>query len=75
VETIVPAQSLLSGDKRFVLSTSGHILGIVNPPVNPAQKRAFTVVFDRRAPPKPGTLETSGRTSSGQLVGVTGCNG
>jgi polyhydroxyalkanoate synthase len=32
----------LSGDKRFVLSTSGHILGIVNPPVNPP-KRAFWV--------------------------------
>ncbi|MBS4017422.1 MAG: alpha/beta fold hydrolase [Dechloromonas sp.] len=30
----------VSGDKRFVLTTSGHILGIVNPPVRPA-KRAY----------------------------------
>ncbi len=32
----------LNGPKRFVLSTSGHILGIVNPPVKPA-KRSFWV--------------------------------
>ncbi len=49
---------------RFVLSTSGHILGIVNPPVNPP-KRAYWIAepernehwehwFDR-AEKKPGT--------------------
>jgi polyhydroxyalkanoate synthase len=27
------------GEKRFVLSSSGHILGIVNPPVKPARRR------------------------------------
>ncbi|MFN3986412.1 MAG: PHA/PHB synthase family protein [Rhodocyclaceae bacterium] len=29
----------VSADKRFVLSSSGHILGIVNPPVNPPKRR------------------------------------
>ena len=34
--------SYVTGTKRFVLTTSGHILGIVNPPVQPP-KRRFTV--------------------------------
>ena len=29
----------VAADKRFVLSSSGHILGIVNPPVRPARRR------------------------------------
>jgi len=32
--------TLVSGPARYALSTSGHILGIVNPPVNPP-KRAY----------------------------------
>jgi len=29
----------VTGEKRFVLSSSGHILGIVNPPVQPPKRR------------------------------------
>jgi polyhydroxyalkanoate synthase len=30
--------NLVSGNKRFVLSSSGHILGIINPVVNPPKR-------------------------------------
>jgi len=36
------------GPKRFVLSSSGHILGIVNPPVKPP-KRQYWVAPARRS--------------------------
>jgi polyhydroxyalkanoate synthase len=38
----------VSGPVRFVLSTSGHILGIVNPPANPP-KRAYWVGEPKRS--------------------------
>jgi polyhydroxyalkanoate synthase len=38
----------VAGPKRFVLSSSGHILGIVNPPVKPP-KRSFWVAPARRS--------------------------
>jgi polyhydroxyalkanoate synthase len=38
----------VAGPKRFVLSSSGHILGIVNPPVKPA-KRQYWVAPARRS--------------------------
>ena len=34
----VPHQQLGHRPKRFVLSSSGHILGIVNPPVSPPKR-------------------------------------
>lgn len=40
--------NFLAGPKRFVLSSSGHILGIVNPPVNPP-KRTYRVGTARRS--------------------------
>ena len=38
----------VTGDKRFVLSSSGHILGIVNPPVDPP-KRQYWVADAHRS--------------------------
>lgn len=38
----------VAADKRFVLSSSGHILGIVNPPVKPP-KRHYRVGTAHRA--------------------------
>jgi len=42
------AMNYVAGPKRFVVSSSGHILGIVNPPVNPP-KRSFWVGQARRS--------------------------
>ncbi len=38
----------VAGDKRFVLSSSGHILGIVNPPVTPPKRRYRVASVHRR---------------------------
>ena len=39
--------NFVSGDKRFVLSSSGHILGIVNPPVNPPKRKYWVGKAER----------------------------
>ncbi|WP_284155304.1 PHA/PHB synthase family protein [Sulfuricystis multivorans] len=71
----------VSGPKRFVLSSSGHILGIVNPPVHPP-KREYRVgaaerhdnpdVWQERAEAQPGSWwqdwVTWLRVHSGALV-------
>jgi len=37
----------VTGPKRFVLSSSGHILGIVNPPVQPPKRKYFVADVHR----------------------------
>ena len=50
---IAPAQqtfyihNYVKGPKRFVLSSAGHILGIVNPPVIPPKRRYWTAEVHR----------------------------
>lgn len=39
----------VSGPKRFVLSSSGHILGIINPPVKPPKRNYRVGETERRA--------------------------
>ncbi len=46
---------LLGGESRFVLSTSGHIASMVNPPGNP--KASFRVAPDGAAAPTPPSAE------------------
>jgi polyhydroxyalkanoate synthase subunit PhaC len=38
----------VQGPKRFVLSSSGHILGIVNPPVKPPKRKFWVAAAHRR---------------------------
>jgi polyhydroxyalkanoate synthase subunit PhaC len=52
---------LLGGDVRFVLSTSGHIASMVNPPGNP--KARFQVA------PAPGADGTEGGPAGGRTAG------
>lgn len=42
----------VTGDKRFVLSSSGHILGIVNPPVHPPKRRYWVADAHRSDRPE-----------------------
>ncbi|PTD97464.1 alpha/beta hydrolase [Pseudothauera lacus] len=54
----------VSGERRYVLSSSGHILGIVNPPVNPPKRRYWVAdarggesaeAWQARAEERPGS--------------------
>lgn len=40
----------VAGEKRFVLSSSGHILGIVNPPVTPPKRKYWVADAHRPEP-------------------------
>ena len=59
--------SQVTGSKRFVLSSSGHILGIVNPPVSPPQRR-YQIGPAHRGQTADAWLATA-RAAPGQLVG------
>jgi polyhydroxyalkanoate synthase len=62
----------VSGPKRFVLSSSGHILGIVNPPVDPP-KRRFWVGPARRTDTAEGWQAVPwSRPGAGGLTGWRG---
>lgn len=68
----------VSASVRFVMSTSGHILGIVNPPTNPPKRSYWIGEPERndhwehwfeRAEKKPGTWWTDWTTWLGQRTG------
>ncbi|GAB2180565.1 class I poly(R)-hydroxyalkanoic acid synthase [Denitratisoma sp. agr-D3] len=44
--------NFVAGDKRFVLSSSGHILGIVNPVVNPPKREFWVGGVERHHTPE-----------------------
>ena len=46
------ANNYLAGPKRNVLSSSGHILGIVNPPVNPPKREYWVGGVERHDTPE-----------------------
>ena len=55
--------NFVNGPVRYVLSTSGHILGIINPPVKPS-KRAYWAAPAHRGD-DPGSWKASGEQSPG----------
>lgn len=48
--------NLVKGPVRYVLATSGHILGVITPPVDPPKRRYW--VGDVNAPMEPDTWQT-----------------
>ena len=64
-ESCYRTTQLLGGDTRFVLSTSGHIASMVNPPGN--EKASFQTAAEN--PPDPRGLAGVGHQGQGQLVG------
>ena len=63
---------LVKGPVRYALSTSGHILGIVNPPVDPP-KRSCRVAAARRARPADGRAPRPRRTGGAGRPDWSGC--
>ena len=64
-ESCYQTTQLLGGDTKFVLSTSGHIAAMVNPPGNP--KASFQTATQQ--PGRPAGVAGVGVEGQGQLVG------
>ena len=60
----IRATQLLIGNVRFVLSTSGHIAAMVNPPAQPEGDLRLAP----QQPARPPRMAGSGRDGPGQLV-------
>jgi poly(3-hydroxyalkanoate) synthetase len=62
-ESCYRTTQLLGGPVKFVLSTSGHIAAMVNPPTNP--KAAFRTVSSGANPPDPREFLATATTVPG----------
>ena len=57
----------VTGDKRFVLSSAGHVLGIINPPVDPPKRHYW--VADAHRSDRPEAWRSAARMQAGSWWG------
>ena len=58
------AVNLVGGESRFALSSSGHILGILNPPVDPPKRRYWAAAAQRADAPDVWKARVASRPGS-----------